>query len=369
MERNALPEKSTFLINNSADIMGIVDVDTLNIEEINPAFTTLSGFSEAEVRDKSLLLFLDPEDQTRARALKDSCKEQLAFEMGIRCKNGSVRWLAWQVVLKENKWFVNARDLTRQKAADEQIRELSAALQRNIHQLEVRNQEFEAFSHSVSHDLRAPLRAVRGNVQILREDYGEQMDVDARKIIEKIDLNAKKMDALINDLLSFSRIGKKEVRRSLINMQDLVRNVFSEISSDKPLTAEVSIHPLPDMFGDFGMISQVWSNLVSNAVKYSANNAHARIEVGFNSGGEYYIEDNGAGFDMAYAEKLFGTFQRLHESSEFEGNGMGLAITHRIIAKHGGTIRAVGTPGKGATFAFRIPETDSPRESETISYE
>jgi light-regulated signal transduction histidine kinase (bacteriophytochrome) len=204
-------------------------------------------------------------------------------------------------------------------------------------------------------------------VQILREDYGEQMDIDARKIIEKIDLNAKKMDALINDLLSFSRIGKKDVRKSLINMGDLVRNLFSGIANDKPLTAEVRIHPLPDTFGDFGMISQVWSNLVSNAVKYSAKNEQARIEVGFNSRGEYYIEDNGAGFDMAYAGKLFGTFQRLHDSSEFEGNGMGLAIAHRIITKHGGTIRAEGTPGKGATFAFRIPAADSRQESEIVS--
>jgi PAS domain S-box-containing protein len=477
IEKNALLEKSALLINNSADIIGIIDVGTLKIEEINRAFTTLSGFSPEEVRDTSLLFFIDSADRTRVQQLKDSNKEQLSFETRIHCKDRSVKWLDWKVVLKHNKWFVNARDITeiklverirnylatvvkqsndsiyihdrdgniiswnqgaeriygytenealemkiwniipeypqpetqamlsrilegeriefvetkrvskhgklmdvlfsasmivdpgglhrsiviterditQQKGADEQIRKLNASLQRNIHQLEATNHELESFSYSVSHDLRAPLRALSGNAQILHEDHSGQMDEDAKKILGKINFNVKKMDGLINDLLSFSKVGKQEVRKSAVDMEDLVRNIFSEISNGKPLNAEVVIHPLPEAFGDYAMLNQVWTNLVSNALKYSAKKTHARIEIGFTRAGEYYIADNGAGFNMAYAGKLFGTFQRLHDSSEFDGTGIGLAIVQRIIIKHGGTIRAEAQPDIGATFWFHIP--------------
>jgi len=166
------------------------------------------------------------------------------------------------------------------------------------------------------------------------------------------------MDRLINDLLAFSRIGKKEVRKSHIDMEELVTGVFSEIVQSQPHGAEVVIGRMPAGWGDRSMLSVVWMNLISNAIKYSSKKEHPKIEVGgrrIHDESEYFIRDNGAGFDMAYASKLFGTFQRLHDPGEFEGVGIGLAIVQRIVLKHGGTVRAEAAPERGATFYFRLP--------------
>ncbi|HEY9489564.1 MAG TPA: ATP-binding protein, partial [Chryseosolibacter sp.] len=163
---------------------------------------------------------------------------------------------------------------------------------------------------------------------------------------------------LINDLLAFSRIGKKELSKSVVNMNDMVQDVFGQASQTQVHKAALSARDLPVAFGDYSMLHQVWSNLISNAIKYSSKKDNSTIEIGgcIKEGRtEYYIRDNGAGFDMAYAGKLFGTFQRLHDSSEFEGVGMGLAIAQRIILKHGGTIRAEAVPEQGATFIFSLP--------------
>lgn len=238
------------------------------------------------------------------------------------------------------------------------IKELNSALEKNILQLEAANRELESFSYSVSHDLRAPLRAIHGNAQAMEEDCQEVLNDDARKYLKKIQYNALRMDRLINDLLEFSRIGKKAVRKSSIDMTTLVNQIFSEVGQSQPHRAEFVVESLPEAPGDLPMLSIAWTNLISNAIKYSSKKEHPRIEVGGKSAGDeacYFIRDNGAGFDMAYAEKLFGTFQRLHDSAEFEGVGIGLAIVQRIVLKHGGTIRAEAAPEVGATFYFTLP--------------
>lgn len=236
------------------------------------------------------------------------------------------------------------------------IRRLNASLGKTVQQLEVANKELESFSYSVSHDLRAPLRAVYGNAEIMDEDFSSELSDGARMCLRKIKDNATRMNTLIDDLLAFSRISKKELHKSTVNMGELVRDVLASVAEEQ-LRAKVEIHPMPDAVGDYTMLQQVWTNLISNAIKYSSKKEDPVIEVGAvetNGTVEYYVKDNGAGFDMAYAGKLFGTFQRLHDVTEFEGTGIGLAIVQRIVLKHGGAIRAEAELEKGACFRFTV---------------
>ena len=351
LEKNALLEKCALLINNSADIIGIVNADTLAIEEMNPAFTAVLGYTLDEIQTKSLNLFLDLTDAERLRALARSGKQALSFETPMHDKDGGTKWLEWKVRVKDGKWYVNARDIS-------EIKHLHSMLERNIAQLESANKELESFSYSVSHDLRAPLRAINGNAQALVEDFGELLDEQARTFVRKIHNGATRMDRLINDLLAFSRIGKKEVKKTVVDTALLVGNTLNELSEAQPHKAKIVVGHLPESYGDLSLLQVVWTNLLSNAIKYSSRKTDAKIEIGSISGEnqtEYFVRDNGAGFDMAYAGKLFSTFQRLHDATEFEGVGIGLAIVKRIVVKHGGTIRAEAVPDKGATFYFTLP--------------
>jgi light-regulated signal transduction histidine kinase (bacteriophytochrome) len=322
---------------------------------MNPAFERILGYDVLESRGKSLSVFMDEDNAELLRSAACAGKDHLSFETAVICSDRSVKWLDWNVVVKNSKWFVNARDIT-------EIKRLNAVLQKNLVQLQAAHDELESFSYSVSHDLRAPLRALQGNARILEEDFVDQLDADARKYLQRIHDNAVRMDHLINDLLAFSKIGKKEVRRSPIDMEAMVREVLSEASPSESHAAEVQIGKLPDADGDFSMLKQVWANLISNAIKYSAKKKNPKIEIGStvqDGEVEYFIRDNGAGFDMAYSNKLFQTFQRLHDATEFEGMGIGLAIVYRIVLKHGGTIRAEAAPEKGACFYFRLPTSES----------
>jgi signal transduction histidine kinase len=227
-------------------------------------------------------------------------------------------------------------------------------------QLEAVNKELEAFSYSVSHDLRAPLRAVSGYAQILQEDYGTQLDPEANRIITAIMSNAHMMGQLIDDLIAFSRISRKEVAHQPIDMKQLAETCVQELQENNGRKKyNVQIDPLPACFGDQSMIKQVWLNLISNAVKYSSHEKAPKIEIGYKNDGRghvYFVKDNGVGFDMQYSHKLFGVFQRLHSPEAFEGTGVGLALAKRIINKHSGDIWAESAPGKGATFYISLPK-------------
>ncbi|MCW3075955.1 MAG: hypothetical protein JWO32_564, partial [Bacteroidetes bacterium] len=227
-------------------------------------------------------------------------------------------------------------------------------LEHNVKQLENSNKELEAFSYSVSHDLRAPLRAIHGYTKILEEEYISKLDPDARTMMDSVMANAKKMGQLIDDLLAFSRLGKKELEKKDIDINELVNAVIAEIKkSTGTLNAEITIHPLPKAYGDLNLMHQVFMNIISNAVKYSSLVEKPQIEIGGKEEGEeviFYIKDNGSGFDMRYYNKLFGIFQRLHDASEFEGTGVGLALVKRIIVRHDGRVWAESELGKGSTF-------------------
>ncbi|MEO7991293.1 MAG: PAS domain S-box protein [Chryseolinea sp.] len=254
-------------------------------------------------------------------------------------------------------------DITELKNAHRAITELNTILEQKVEkrtaELQIANKELESFSYSVSHDLRAPLRAVNGYAKMLEEDYHTILDENGKRLIGIVRENAKHMGQLIDDLLTFSRLGRKEVQKEKINMNHLVRDVVEETNTTQHFI-EIKIHSLHTTYGDKALIKQVLFNYLSNAIKYSSKTEHPFVEVKsevLNDEVIYSVTDNGTGFDMSYAHKLFQVFQRLHSQEEFEGTGVGLAIVSRIIIKHGGRVWAEGKIGKGATFYFSLPIT------------
>lgn len=242
-------------------------------------------------------------------------------------------------------------------AMSEEIMHNHEEIERRTAQLQNTNKELESFTYSVSHDLRAPLRAVHGYSQIMLEDFGDNLDESGHRILRNIMKNAKKMGTLIDNLLSYSRMGKRELNRIKINPAKLARSIVQQLNESEKHLAEIKIHPMKTVYADYTLLSLVYQNLISNAIKYSSNKENPVIELGdldFNGKKAFYVKDNGAGFDMAYYDKLFGVFQRLHRDEEFEGTGVGLAIVQRIIAKHGGVIWAEGAVDEGATFYFTL---------------
>jgi len=238
------------------------------------------------------------------------------------------------------------------------VRQLNMDLQKNIIQLEAANSELESFSYSVSHDLRAPLRAVSGYTKILEETYIKPSDDEAKVVFSTIQRNVKKMSQLIDDLLDFARLGRRPVPKNEINMEHLVRKTIKDLTHNVQSTAYFEINPLHTAYGDYSLLTQVWINLISNALKYSRKVSEPRVEIGSiqnNDETVFFVKDNGVGFEIKYVDKLFGVFQRLHSDREFEGTGIGLAIIKRIISKHGGKVWAEGKINKGATFYFSLP--------------
>lgn len=255
------------------------------------------------------------------------------------------------------------REMLERRRTDDALRQLNVELEQRVAdrtvELEAANKELEGFSYSVSHDLRAPLRAVIGFSKMLVEDHGERFDVEARRKVDVIQEEAERMGRLIDDLLAFSRLGRKAIQMTEVNMTELAQSVYDSLrrqTSDQH--AEFRLGKLPAAGGDRALLGQVWTNLISNAMKFSSKREGALIEVSAISNEQehvYFVRDNGAGFDPRYQAKLFGVFQRLHDASEFPGTGVGLALTQRIVARHGGRVWAEGKPGEGATFYFTLP--------------
>ncbi|MES2680773.1 MAG: ATP-binding protein [Bacteroidota bacterium] len=234
--------------------------------------------------------------------------------------------------------------------------EMNKNLAAKNERLEALNSELEAYTYTVSHDLRAPLRALNGYSHILLEDFGDHIPAKGKKLLDMISANALKMGKLIDSLLTLSYLGRQDLMKNKVDMNALVKEIVNEISEKNEKT-RFNISELPEVLADKALLRQVLVNLISNAVKYSGKKETPVIEIGYQSNDGstiYYIKDNGAGFDMKYYDKLFGVFQRLHSSEEFEGTGAGLAIVERIITKHGGKIRAEAIPEEGATFYFSL---------------
>jgi signal transduction histidine kinase len=249
--------------------------------------------------------------------------------------------------------LAQARLLERVKG---QAAELERRVAERTAELAATNKELEAFSYSVSHDLRAPLRAVDGYARMLEEDYGAGLDAEGRRLLGVVREASARMGRLIDDLLAFSRLGRQEPVRRRVEMNALVAEVIGELRGDS--SAAIDAAALPAAQADPAMMKQVWANLVGNALKYSGKRERAVVQIGGKLEGAsavYWVRDNGVGFDMRYAQKLFGVFQRLHRADEFPGTGVGLAIVQRVITRHGGRVWAEGRPGEGACFFFSLP--------------
>jgi len=245
--------------------------------------------------------------------------------------------------------------LARTNLAEERLRVQAA-------ELEAANAELESFSYSVSHDLRAPVRAMLGYTRAIEEDYAGVLDDEGRRLLSVVQSEASRMGELIDDLLAFSKLGRQPMHSAAVNMSSLAEDVAAEQARVANLpTSMFAIAELPDILGDHVLLRQVWINLLANAVKYSSKNADPHIEVWAEpseTSVDFHVRDNGVGFDMTYASKLFGVFQRLHRESEFPGTGVGLAIVKRVVHRHGGEVWADSKLGAGATFSFRLPRLD-----------
>ena len=251
------------------------------------------------------------------------------------------------------------RFVTRERALSEELRTLTGRLEERV---EERTAELESFAYSVAHDLRTPLRAIDGYTQLLNEGHAHQLDDEGRRLLSVVRENTQKMGTLIDDLLTLSRLGRREMETCLLDLEPLARDVYEEICRNRPASERgtFEVQALPPAVGDPSMMQHVLSNLLGNAVKFSRNEEVPHIEIGGETNGDravFFVRDNGVGFDMEYADKLFGVFERLHDDSEFEGTGVGLAIVERIIQRHGGEVWAEGAEGKGATIYFSLPIT------------
>jgi light-regulated signal transduction histidine kinase (bacteriophytochrome) len=255
------------------------------------------------------------------------------------------------------------REIAERRRVEEEIKKLNEDLTRRAKELEAANKELEAFSYSVSHDLRAPLIGAHGLSRILLEKYATQLETKGRHFLSIIQRDTLKMLQLIDNLIALSRFEHQTTKPSAIDMEEIARTVFEEIKTFSPETPEgtlqLKLGALPSAYGNPSMIRQVFFNLLSNAIKFSKPKGTGLIEIGSVTGNDentYYVRDNGVGFDMQRADKLFGVFERLHAASEFEGTGIGLAIVQRIIHKQGGKVWAEAEIGKGATFYFTLPK-------------
>jgi len=482
IEKNQILERYALLINNSADIITIIDSVSLVFVEVNNAVSKIMGYTVDEIKNTTLTDYLAEESKDIIKRHQTSNKETLSFETKVFCKDKKIKWLNWNVVFKNGLWFSNARDIsnekqveeiknylsaivkqsndaiylfneegkiiswnsgaqkvygyseeevmqmtlwdlipdhilhrekkhikkifagdkihfvetkritknkkiidvlfsasvitvnnseihsaaiterdiTVQKILDEEVKQLNKDLKKNVEKLEIANKELEAFSYSVSHDLRAPLRHIAGFAQLLQMNLKENLDDKTNHCINVINDSANQMGELIDDLLSFSRIGRASLNKTMVSFNNIISEILN-IEKDEILkrTISVNLQELPIIKVDINLFRLVWSNLISNAIKYTRKTSKPVIDIGYEKkNGDYlfYVRDNGAGFDMDYYDKLFGVFQRLHSQSDFEGNGIGLANVKRIINKHEGKIWATGKINDGATFYFTIPD-------------
>jgi PAS domain S-box-containing protein len=340
----------TAVLDTVAGFVIVLDSDC-RIVRVNRSWEEMTGYSMDEVKGHHLWEYVEDKERTQ-ELLK--CRTPVTDCEGYWLTKGTKsRVVSWScMALSDNAsrpghFVVTGRDIT---------------------ELRQRTEELESFTYSVSHDMRAPVRAIDGFTRILIEEYSGKVDEEGRRLLQIVRANTEKMGQLIDGLLALSRLGREKVIFAEIDMTDLARTAFEEQKAigAKDRKIGFKIVPLPLAYGDKRLITQVFQNLLSNAIKFSRNEKTPEIEIGYAPGlaaDVYFVRDNGVGFDMDYAQKLFGTFQRLHGADEFEGSGIGLATVRRIIDRHGGRVWAEAKPQVGATFYFSLPPRQQRRAS------
>lgn len=349
-------KKFAALLDAAPDATIIVDRSG-NVRMVNQQVINLFGYDRSELIGQTVESLIPTEARHRHTHHRDLFFEAPRVrDMGVGMELHAVKKdgtqfpveISLSPIQTEEGWWVSAsvRDITRRKKMEQTLKKA--------------NEELEAFTYSVSHDLRAPLRGIIGFASILEEEYASKLDDEARRITGVIRSNTQKMGHLIDDLLTFSRTGRQELLKVPMEMQSLVNDVVQEIKQQYVHPSiTVTVEELPDSTGDKNMIRQVWINLISNAIKYSAHKSEVVVKVGyFKNAGEtvYFTKDNGTGFDNQYRDKLFRVFQRLHSAEAFEGTGVGLALVEKIISRHGGKVWAEGEVDVGASFYFSLPD-------------
>lgn len=346
--RKQTEEERDRLFNLSLDMLCIAGFDGY-FKELNPAWEKAVGWTNDELVSKPYLEFVHPDDREptieAAQGLTEG-KAAVTFENRYLCKDGSYRWISWNSfpLVEEELIFAVARDVT-------DIKRVQA-------ELEASNRELEAFSYSVSHDLRAPLRSIDGFSQALLEDCFDKLDPQGKDYLQRVRAASQRMARLIDDVLKLSRITRSEMRRDAVDLSAMANEIVAELKRTEPKrNVEVVVAPRLRTHGDAALLRVALENLLGNAWKFTGTRRRARIEFGAvhrDGKTSYFVRDNGVGFDQAYAGKLFTPFQRLHASDQFSGTGIGLATVQRAVARHGGRVWAEGAVDKGATFYFTI---------------
>ena len=382
-------EKYRLLTENASDVIWILNLATSKFTYISPSIIQLRGFTAEEAMKESLEECLTPDSLVSVREviannLKKFLEDQNANNYYVTqiqqpCKNGDIIWVEVSTRVRFNSTneievVGVSRNIEERKKTEEEINNLNLELENKVkkrtEQLETANQEMEAFSYSISHDLRSPLRAINGYSQIIVDEYYASLDPEVVKYLDLIRKNSNTMGQLVDDLLDFSRLGKQGVKKVKVNPSLIVREVIDSMQHEiSKRNIKFLVNSLPECEADPALLKQVFVNLIANAVKFTREQAEPYIEIDYTIATPpsrvnedqkethcYYVRDNGVGFDMKYYDKLFGVFQRLHRAEEYEGTGVGLAFVQSIITKHGGRIWADSTVGKGTTFYFTLGE-------------
>lgn len=340
----------------------------------NPAVERIAGYSYEELKGKTVFDFIHEDEVDEARCTFSDVlahpEKSVVKQYRIRAKSGKFIWVECAIRnMLHNEIaasvIVNYRDISVRKAAELEVKHLTETLEQRITQrtqdLEQANMELEAFSYSVSHDLRSPLRVISGYAKMVESNYTDCLDTEGRQLLKKIVAETRRMDELMDNLMKLSMVGKKNLDRDVVNMQDVTEAAYREVISSLPTNARIEIANLEPVNGDGKLLKHVMFNLLSNAVKYTGKKNDARVVVGSEKKGGhivYYVKDNGDGFENDCVAQLFKPFSRLHNEDEFEGTGIGLSIVDRIVKRHGGEVWAHGSKGNGASFFFSLPVTD-----------